>query len=383
MINGVNPEILKWARKRAGYTVEDVAKILKKKVGEIEKWERGKSIPTYIQLEKLAYRVYKRPLALFFFPKAPDETDPVKAFRTLPDFELESLIANTRFLIRQAEAMQIALWELNDGENKADKKIFKDLRLFQNDTVEESAKVIRDYLKVELEEQVSWKKNDVALEQWRKIIEDNGIYVFKNSFKQKDISGFCLLDKQFPVIYLNNSNSYSRQIFTLFHELSHILLELNGFTKTKDDYINTLVGIEKEKEIFSNKLTSEILVPNSDFNRYFNPNDWDEKTIESLARRYCVSREVILRKILDRGLITGNFYAQRVDEWIKVSKRGGNGGNYYLTQAAYLGENYMRLSFGNYYKGKISLNQLADYLNVKVKSVNGLEQVLFSKGYSF
>jgi hypothetical protein len=55
-------------------------------------------------------------------------------------------------------------------------------------------------------------------------------------------------------------------------------------------------------------------------------------------------------------------------------RRDYNGWRIDETQASYLGERYLRLAFGKYYEGAISIEQLADYLNVKVSSVGGLEQ---------
>ena len=73
-INGINPDLLKWARERSGYTVEAIAAFLKKDASIINNWEMGSSAPTYIQLEKLADK-YERPIAIFFLPKPPEEPD--------------------------------------------------------------------------------------------------------------------------------------------------------------------------------------------------------------------------------------------------------------------------------------------------------------------
>ena len=70
--NGINPEILKWARERSGYSVEAAARTLNKKESFISECESGERSPTYVQLEKLADK-YKRPVALFFLPNPPDE----------------------------------------------------------------------------------------------------------------------------------------------------------------------------------------------------------------------------------------------------------------------------------------------------------------------
>jgi hypothetical protein len=49
-------------------------------------------------LEKLA-EIYKRPLVLFFFPELPIEAEEKQQFRTLLDFEIKNLAANTIVLL--------------------------------------------------------------------------------------------------------------------------------------------------------------------------------------------------------------------------------------------------------------------------------------------
>ena len=113
-INGINPNILKWARERSGYTVEAIAKFLKKKVSIINNWESGERAPTYVQLEKLADK-YKRPIAIFFFPEPPKEPNIAEnlALRSSDNTPLEPRI---HILLRQAYARQLSLMELNLGD---------------------------------------------------------------------------------------------------------------------------------------------------------------------------------------------------------------------------------------------------------------------------
>ncbi len=87
------------------------------------------------------------------------------------------------------------------------------------------------------------------------------------------------------------------------------------------------------------------------------------------------------------GLVTKQRYEHDVKKWrdeydakVKADAESGkSGGNYYATQASYLGEKYMSLAFSNYYRGKISVEQLADYLNVSAKNIPGLEQFVLQK----
>lgn len=387
-VAGINPEIIRWARERAGYSREEVAQLLKKNVELIEAWESGDAAPTYVQLEKLAYQLYKRPVALFFFPKPPPETDPKQSFRTLPDFEIENLSHDTRYALRQARAMQISLGELNNGVNSSEQKIFRDIKVSKNDPVR-GAQVVRNYLGVSLDDQLKWKNKEDALDNWRDIVQDKGVFIFKRSYKQKDISGFSLVDPEFPIIHINNSTAPSRQLFTIFHELGHVLLNANGVTKFNDSYISSLVGDAKDIEIFCNKFAAEFLVPSYDFDQQISQSEPIEKQVDRFSARYNVSREVILRKFLDRNLISPGYYEAKVREWNeeyeqyiqarKEKRKGKPSGDYYATQAVYLGYKYLTLAFNRYYEGNFSREQLADYLNVKVKNLPPLESAFLGR----
>lgn len=382
---GVNPIILKWAREIGGFSIDEVAKSLSIKSIVIYEWENGNAVPTYNQLERLAYTLYKRPLALFFFPTPPEEIQPKQSFRTLPEPEINNLIPDTRFAIRQALSIQIAIREIALGETFSKKVIFHDIHLNSNDSVETVAGEIRKYLNISLSNQVKWKTIEQALETWRNIIQDNGIFIFKRSFKQNDISGFCLNAPDFPVIYLNNSTTKSRQIFSIFHELAHILLGTSGITKRINTYLSALSIEDKAVEIFCNQFAAEFLVPSNDFDSHIEDiSDISEDTVEKLADRYKVSREVILRKFLDRNIISSSYYESKVTQWWEeyLSKRKGKktGGDYYATQASYLGDKFLNLTFSKYYQGKFTVEQLADYLGVKVTNISGLEQLALRKG---
>ena len=389
-LTGVNPKIIQWARERARYSLESVAVKFKKDVSVIEKWESGEDFPTYSQLEKLA-EIYKRPLALFFFPEPPLEAEEKQEFRTLPDFEIENLAADTIYALRQAKAMQLSLQEINNGINPSTKKIFQDIAVSSRDDLRILAEQIRNYLNVTLEEQLTWNDQETALKKWRSAVEEAGIFIFKRSFKQREISGFCLIDIEFPIIYLNNSTEKSRQTFTIFHELAHILLQTNGITKSDDRYINSLQGENKYIEIFCNKFAAEFLLPNHVFSEIIretivNVND-NDKIISKISSDYKVSREVVLRKLLDNNLISQKEYTLKVSEWYSEQvgksqdKNKKSGGNPYANQATYLGENYLKLVFNKYYQGQYDIERVADYLNIKkVATVEKLEQYLLDKG---
>lgn len=377
----VNPDVLRWARETAGLDVEHVSIKMKKDVGVILAWESGEGSPTYVQLETLAYKIYKRPIALFFFPEPPQEESPRQSFRTLPENKISGMTASLRYLIRQARVMQINLSELNDDINPATRQILHDLSFKPDVAAQEMAATVRQYLGIDLSAQNAWRNTDTAFKTWRNILEKHGVFVFKEAFKDDAFSGFCLYDDRFPVIYINNSKPYTRQIFTLFHEVAHLLLGTGGVDTRLDDYIDLLTGDDRRTEILCNQFTGSFLVPDNDFDQRISGMAVNDKAIERLAGRYHVSREVILRKFLDRNSIDQSCYEKKVEEWAgRVEKKSRPGGDYYRTKGAYLGDHYLEMTFGRYYRKKISIDQLANYLGVRVKNVAGMESLLVNKG---
>ena len=378
-IQGINPTIIKWARERSGYTLQEVAKSLNRDVATISNWESGAAAPTYVQLEKLADK-YKRPIAMFFFPEPPHETDFVGQL-ALRSSEIEQLDPGIRILLRQARARQLSLMELNTGVNPAETKIFRDLHPQLGDSPIELVQQARAYLDISVETQASWRSAREALENWREQVEEKGIFVFRDAFRDDSVDGFCLIHEQFPVIYLNNSRSSVRQIFSLFHELAHLLLGENGITRG----INP---VGEQIEIFCNQFAAEFLVPSGDLEPRLNYPVYNDAVIEELASYYKVSRPVILLKLVDRDIFTSDDYKQKTNQWNEeyesrlergVGSESPGGGSYYNTRAVYLGYRFMELAFSKYYQGQCSMEELAEHLNVKVKNLSGLENCLLRK----
>ena len=108
------------------------------------------------------------------------------------------------------------------------------------------------YLGIDIEEQTRWNDPKKAFSRWREVIEASGIFVFKDAFRNYTISGFCLYDEKFPLIYVNNSMSDTRQIFTLFHEIAHLLYLTGGIDYIDDYYLEDIEGDKKNIEIFCN-----------------------------------------------------------------------------------------------------------------------------------
>ena len=347
----------------------------------VEAWEGDTESPSYSVLERLAYEVYKRPIAMFFFPSPPAEETPRQSFRTLPESEIESLSARILMLVRQAMAMQANLEELNDGVNPAKRPVIGSVRFDPATPTSELALRVREALEVDLQMQFDWKNAKAAFEGWREAFEIHGISVFKDALKDDAVSRFCLFDESFPIIYVNNSRPFTHQIFTLFHELAHLLSGTGGIDAVNDSYIRALHGRNRQVEVFCNAFASRFLVPDTDFDRRIAHFREDDQSIAALADQYCVSREVILRRLRDKHLVTSEYYETKVSEWRAATPaKTGKGGNYYFTKGSYLGERYLELVFSRLSQNRITADQAAGYLGVHTRNVARMEALLFQKG---
>ncbi len=376
-IANYNNKILRWARIYSRTTEEELFNRFKNH--NYLDWEEKTKLPTYKQLEKLI-AIYKLPLAVLFFPEPPNIKGIDVSFRTLPKHIRDSLTKDTIDIINTARYYQINLSEmfvasqskkeniLNfNVDNKNIYKMVDNLNLIFNTPYEFSLKK---------------RSSKQLFDYWRDIFFEYGIYVFKDSFKDKTISGFCLFDEHYPVIYINNKMSFTRQLFTLFHELYHLLSSIGGIDFLNDDFISDL-QIEEDKmiEYKCNSFAAEFLVPTKSFISIVGQEEITQILISNLSSKYRVSREVVLRKLLDLNKIEFNYYMEYKNKYNEDYFRNSSldvtksGGNYFNTQISYRGSKYIELAFENYYSERCSLSKLSEYMNMKIPHLKKIANI--------
>ncbi|MCL2137926.1 MAG: ImmA/IrrE family metallo-endopeptidase [Treponema sp.] len=374
----VNKDILKWARETSGLSTVDVAKKLNKKPDIIESWEQGILTPTYPQLEKLAYKVYKRPTAVFFFPVVPQESFPKADFRTLPSEVVDSMPSEIIRIYKKAKVYQLNLKELFTPNEEKMPRLLDNFKLTTASNLPNLAKSIRKFLNIDLQTQRSWRNPDEGIEAWRNALIARDIFIFKDAFHNDHYSGLCLYDENYPVIQINNSMSKTRQIFSIFHEVGHLLYKAGGVDALQESFFKHLSSDYYAIEQKCNEFAGEFLLPMSVFQ--VNTPVFSEANLIEMADTFKVSREVVLRKYLNSNLITAKTYKSYTEKWLKEfldsrrkKKENKSGGDHYNTKMSYLGMYYINLVFSHYYKGNIDVERLADYLGIKVGNIPAFE----------
>lgn len=392
-VQNINPAVLKWARERKHYAPADIVEKLGAKSVTQEvfvDWEKGKGAPTYPQLEKLA-DFYRMPIAVFFFPEPPEIEDSAASLRSVPGFDLHSVSHDTLDIIHRVQATQMTLKELNDGVNPVSDPLHKNINLGANgdfiskEKLESLATQLRgeDLLGVSMEDQQNWSDHREALWAWRDAVESRGIFVFRWPFKSQYLSGFCLYDGEFPVVCLDSQESYGRQIFTLMHELAHLLYGESSVTLARD---GLEVDEDREAERHFDHIAGAVLVPMADLKKQISKgNVRDEDFYDQQAKRYKVSSSMLLVRCRLTNLIPYSVYADKKETLMTSSAEAGSGhlqkggGDYYWNQLSYWGKAFLHNILQARYQDKIGEYEMADILSMKIKNVEKLEGYLINK----
>ena len=146
-----------------------------------------------------------------------------------------------------------------------------------------------------------------ALRTLRDHIESAGVLVVfngvvgNNTHRKLDVDefqGFALVDEYAPLIFVNNSDYKTAQIFTLAHELSHIFVGESGLSK-----LESLTPTDHATEGICNKIAAEFLVPTEELHEQWKTAKQSGDPYEDIAKRFKVSTVVAARRVFDSEFI--------------------------------------------------------------------------------
>jgi Zn-dependent peptidase ImmA (M78 family) len=387
----VNPAILVWARTTTGMALEHAAKRIGVKPERLAEWEAGARQPTVVQLRKAA-GVYKRSLAVFFLPEAPQQPDPPHDFRRLPGEDAPPLSAKLLLEVRRARRRRLVALELL-SELEIGVETFA-LSASLNDDADGLASHGREWLGVTLAEQTSWRNPYESLTGWLAAFERRGVLVFQTSeISVMEIRGFSLSERQLPVIVLNAKDAPRGRIFTLIHEFIHLTITQGGLCNPERVIRLRARTPDERVEVFCNLVAGALLVPTNELysqpsvSSSRTPRDWDDESLQALAQHFAVSREVILRRLLILRLTTQAFYERKRAEYLDVyraqAERAREAGGFAPLHRVALRDNgrrYTRLILEALERERITPADVSDYLGVRLKHLDDITSALDRSG---
>jgi Zn-dependent peptidase ImmA (M78 family) len=208
---------------------------------------------------------------------------------------------------------------------------------------------------------------------------------YENSFPIAEARGFCFVDKKPYLIAINNSDTDNAKIFTLMHEFCHILLRMSGICLDMESHESKNDNEIAKVETFCNRFAANFLVPfeylKNDISGLNLEDDEIDQNIFELAKKYKVSKFVILGRLVSNNIISQEFYELKTKEWKaefenKPKKQGGmrHPGKDELQMNGNL---YSKAVFESFNNDRINYNDISDYLSIKIKNIPLLEVELY------
>jgi len=340
----LEPQIIRWARERAGLDASALAKKLGVKSERLAEWEASGQLP-YKKAELLAAKTYT-PFGYLFLKTPPEDKLPIPDFRTLPDAPvrrtspdlLETILLMQRrqawmreFLLEEGEA---AVGFVGSEEISAEP--------------ENVARAMRRLLGFSDGWAVQESTRTEALMHLRQRMEDAGVLtvingVVGNNNRRKlrpdEFRGFALCDAYAPLIFINGSDFKAAQMFTLVHEFAHLWIGKDGVSN-----LEALQPLPDAVEKWCNAVAAEFLVPARELRALWSQAERANEPQQYLASHFKVSVLVAARRVLDLGLSTRSEFfrfwtAYQEDERRRQTQRP-SGGDFWATQNVRIGRRF-------------------------------------------
>ena len=376
----INPQRIVWSCQEFGITPDILSTQLKISRENFNKTLNGEDGITVNQLRKIA-RYFERGL-LFFLEEEPvnEETIHSPQFRTL-NSQKPFLSPELKVLIERIEKQREIYLNLLDDLGIEEEFDWNRFRLPSNSIqdIKQSANRIRNWLGFTERE---------TFNSYRSKVESKGIFVFlTNGYRGKwqiakddPVRGFSLFYPKYPIITIKKQQSERPQTFTLIHELGHLLLHRDGFIDENEDLYSN-----QGKEKIANEFAGNVLAPDE----YLRQIDLDgfpydeisvcDDYLNEYCQRWGVSAEVILRRLLNEGILENSYY-QKYRAWREGLPQtylsGGSRTTRFKEPIRMFGVRFVDTVLNAYHENRITLAKASTYLdNIKITDIHKLEQV--------
>jgi Zn-dependent peptidase ImmA (M78 family) len=311
----INQAVLAWAMEQSGVDEVDLAMACKTSPEAVLEWLTGEVFPGKTEFRRLV-RKLRRPGAIYFLPAPPGGDPAIAAFRAPPGAEADrALIDREQTYIHTAERIRkVAGWTRE--RTGLPPKPWP--RLGGTDPAP-AAERVRSFLGWDLKSQLEERSASRVSAELRQRIEDRGALVLQLPLSQQGCRGFSLVDEVAPVVAVNSAYTVPARIFSMVHEVGHLVLHEPGFCARLADANAT--------ERWCERFAAVLLMPEKAFREYVAERFAgspvaDLEDVKSVANKFSVSLRAAAFRVEQLGLGIEGLYDE-VDA--KADFKGGGG----------------------------------------------------------
>jgi Zn-dependent peptidase ImmA (M78 family) len=372
----VNHKVIVWARESLALNRNQAAEKTGISAKRLAQLEEGEKQITLEELKEFS-KAYKRTIATLLLKEPPKEKPLPPDRRTIDSKELGNFHEKSIMAVRKARALSQSYIELKNELGIGIPKF----NFFA--TLKEKPQTIAIKLRqlLNLDELREIKNINHALEAYIEKVELLGVAVFQLSLTQDRLRGFSVTDEAIPIIGIKRGGeSATAKIFTLFHELGHIILNEGGLCDLSE---KTTLEIEK----WCNAFSGEVIIPSAELlqmnvveeQRQAGNRIWAKSELVTLGNYFHAGPLAILRSLLENKLTTAAFYNEKHQAWNKPSfgrSKHPEGRNIAKETIKEKGRTYISLAFSAFDQNRIDLKDLSDFLGIKFSYIPKTRQLL-------
>ncbi len=372
----VNHKVLVWARESLALNRNQAAERTGVSARRMAQLEEGEKQITLSELKEFS-KAYKRTIATLLLKEPPKEKPLPQDRRTIDSKDVGSFHEKSIMAIRKARALSLSYIELKQelGIEIPRFNFFASLK----EQPQLVAIKLRQFLN--LDELREIKNINHALEAYIEKVESLGVAVFQLSLTQDKLRGFSLTDETIPIIGIKRGGEQATaKIFTLFHELGHIILNEGGLCDLSE---KSTIEIEK----WCNAFSGEVIIPSVEIlqmkivveQKQADNKNWRLKDLATLGSYFHAGPLAILRSLLENKLTTIAFYNEKHQAWNKPKfgrAKTPEGRNLAKEAIQEKGKTYISLAFSAFDQNRIDMKGLSDFLGIKFSYIPKTRQLL-------
>lgn len=342
------------------YQESDITKIFgKKKAKEFQDFINQISKTFEITTEKLINfaNAFDIPFAYLFLDEIP------QAEESLPDFRSNGVEFSQNLKSCIASSKKKQEWFRNYLIRNGHNKFLANQNLTSDKDIIQAIKQMTQFDKAKnlsKGQRLIFLKDNI--EQYNIIVQQSGISQnqTRKAISFNECRGYAIYDEYAPLIFINSKDaSENGKIFTLLHELAHILLKHSGVSSYDFDL---------QEEYRCNNIAGEILMPSETFKSKWKRQIPIQANIEKLKNDFemasplALATKALLLKLTDNEKYQ-EFKNAELEQFSK--NKDTKGGNYYSNIIASNSKNFTQSVIVDTLNGYETYKEALNLLNIK------------------